>query len=128
MVFARFRPSLTSAATSVSRPSSPHAQTNSRGILYTEDWYREFIMVIRCPRLDLKYFSEWTEIWYKKRDECQMFFFPVPFTSCRVTQTWRCAARGDDHLSWHCRDDCLDVHESICRAYQISFAISLLVL
>lgn len=27
----------------------------------------------------------------------------------------RCGDRGDDHLSWHCRDDCLDVHESICR-------------
>lgn len=30
-------------------------------------------------------------------------------------QNWS-VARGDHHLSWHCRDDYLDVHESICRA------------
>jgi len=115
MVFARFRRSLTSAAPTRTTLTSRVFCIPKIDIANSLWW---FVVPGRISSISLNE----REIRYKKRDECQMFF-STPFHPTPQQQKRQCAARGDDHLSWHCRDDCLDVHESICRAYQKSFAI-----
>jgi len=123
MVFARFRRSLTSATL----PPTPHKRT--RGVfcipkidIANSLWW--FVVPGRISSISLNE----RKFGIKRGMNVKCFSPSFHLISQRATQTRQCAARGDDHLSWHCRDDCLDVHESICRAYQKSFAISLLVL
>jgi len=80
MVFARFRPSLTSTPGLITTRANKLAGYFVHRRLISRIHYGDSL-----SGLDLKYFSEWTEIWYKKRDECQMFFSrPVHLSPCNA--------------------------------------------